>query len=554
MGIILVSEGGLLNNRYIKQNPLIIDSFLETNDTPARFGDAGESYADSDFPDATQFVRNASPISVTETDGTAPDADFGDTVLYSAVAALGRFEINTISGTGGIQKSGASSADQVVVWVGAGNLARSRSPTFDSSGNMVLPGILNVGSSGSLVRLGVTINDGSSEGVSLRHDGTEAFLESLHSGTVWHNFTVRCNDFIVQGGGAGTDFRVTSAGILEAGSATTVLTTSVGLLRHQAIDPSIAGSGLSVSSGVLSVDAHAPAAHTIASHSDTGATGAELETLTNGNNADSLHTHAVGGAPVDWATPGTIGSGTPNTGAFTTLSSSGLATLNSVVITNGLTVSDGRNVFMSTETTPTTELLELVDVSAAHNFGNLKIRALRPGIIFEDQSTGQFHFRIGIDSNILKLSIDNDDDLSKGADGHFDDVIAFLVSPTGDFTIPVGDLQVTAGDFEIVAGFLELGAPVDKTITAGVITPTTTQVSVISESGPTDDLTTINATKNGRVLILHSKLGSIITVKHAAGNIQIEGATDFIMTDTDSLMLIYRVSLSRWVQIGKGDI
>ena len=32
--------------------------------------------------------------------------------------------------------------------------------------------------------------------------------------------------------------------------------------------------------------------HTIASHSDTTATGAELETLTDGSNADALHTHA----------------------------------------------------------------------------------------------------------------------------------------------------------------------------------------------------------------------------------------------------------------------
>lgn len=35
-----------------------------------------------------------------------------------------------------------------------------------------------------------------------------------------------------------------------------------------------------------------PTAHTIASHSDTTATGAELETLTDGSNADALHTHA----------------------------------------------------------------------------------------------------------------------------------------------------------------------------------------------------------------------------------------------------------------------
>lgn len=42
-------------------------------------------------------------------------------------------------------------------------------------------------------------------------------------------------------------------------------------------------------------DARTPSAHTVASHSDTTATGIELETLTNGSNADLLHTHAGGG-------------------------------------------------------------------------------------------------------------------------------------------------------------------------------------------------------------------------------------------------------------------
>jgi len=39
-------------------------------------------------------------------------------------------------------------------------------------------------------------------------------------------------------------------------------------------------------------------AHTVASHSDTTATGAELETLTDGSNADALHVHAGGGGGV----------------------------------------------------------------------------------------------------------------------------------------------------------------------------------------------------------------------------------------------------------------
>lgn len=39
-------------------------------------------------------------------------------------------------------------------------------------------------------------------------------------------------------------------------------------------------------------DAHHDEAHTVASHSDTGATGAELETLTGGGST-ALHSHAV---------------------------------------------------------------------------------------------------------------------------------------------------------------------------------------------------------------------------------------------------------------------
>jgi len=43
----------------------------------------------------------------------------------------------------------------------------------------------------------------------------------------------------------------------------------------------------------------APNAHTVASHSDTTATGTELETLTDGSNADALHSHTGGSADID---------------------------------------------------------------------------------------------------------------------------------------------------------------------------------------------------------------------------------------------------------------
>ena len=49
-------------------------------------------------------------------------------------------------------------------------------------------------------------------------------------------------------------------------------------------------------------DAHHAESHTVASHSDTTATGTELETLTDGSDADSLHAHAVNDAKVTNAT------------------------------------------------------------------------------------------------------------------------------------------------------------------------------------------------------------------------------------------------------------
>lgn len=49
-----------------------------------------------------------------------------------------------------------------------------------------------------------------------------------------------------------------------------------------------------ISTHAAITDVHHAEFHTIASHSDTTATGAELETLTDGSNADALHTHAGG--------------------------------------------------------------------------------------------------------------------------------------------------------------------------------------------------------------------------------------------------------------------
>ena len=50
--------------------------------------------------------------------------------------------------------------------------------------------------------------------------------------------------------------------------------------------------GVNIASHAANSDAHHNESHTVASHSDTTATGAELETLTDGSDADALHIHA----------------------------------------------------------------------------------------------------------------------------------------------------------------------------------------------------------------------------------------------------------------------
>jgi len=55
-----------------------------------------------------------------------------------------------------------------------------------------------------------------------------------------------------------------------------------------------------ISTHTSNADAHHAESHTVASHSDTTATGAELETLTDGSDADALHNHPTDVIDSDW--------------------------------------------------------------------------------------------------------------------------------------------------------------------------------------------------------------------------------------------------------------
>ena len=76
-------------------------------------------------------------------------------------------------------------------------------------------------------------------------------------------------------------------------SATGFVASDVGKLARQLDENSLWVLSATTPSWVA-VGGSGGAAHTIASHTDTTATGAELETLTNGSNADALHTHSGG--------------------------------------------------------------------------------------------------------------------------------------------------------------------------------------------------------------------------------------------------------------------
>jgi hypothetical protein len=90
------------------------------------------------------------------------------------------------------------------------------------------------------------------------------------------------------------------------------------------------------------------------------------------------------------------------------------------------------------------------------------------------------------------------------------------------------------------------------TLAAGVVTATDSYHEITSQSGPSDDLDTINGGVDGMILVLHPTSGDTITVKDGTGNIKT--ATDFAMNAIeDSIMLIYSSAQSAWIEISRSD-
>jgi hypothetical protein len=100
-------------------------------------------------------------------------------------------------------------------------------------------------------------------------------IQSLRS---W--FFARDGDIVLT---SGRKLAVTSANIEITGGNLVITTGNITITGT--VD------GIDISSHAADVDAHHAQAHTVASHSDTTGTGSELNTLTDGSDASSLHDH-----------------------------------------------------------------------------------------------------------------------------------------------------------------------------------------------------------------------------------------------------------------------
>lgn len=103
-------------------------------------------------------------------------------------------------------------------------------------------------------------------------------------------------------------------------------------------------------------------------------------------------------------------------------------------------------------------------------------------------------------------------------------------------------------------GWLSLGAGATVTIASGAITATRSSMIVDTEGGAaSDDLDTINGGTDGDILeIVSANSARDVTVKHATGNIRLNGAADKALTSvSDAIWLKRRGGI--WCQIAFSD-
>lgn len=124
------------------------------------------------------------------------------------------------------------------------------------------------------------------------------------------------------------------------------------------------------------------------------------------------------------------------------------------------------------------------------------------------------------------------------------------------------DYKATFADVaEAVRALPIAGITYDQTIASGVITvdplhsPIAAYHIVDTEAAAaTDELNTINGTKQGQLLTLQSKSGArTVTVKDGVGNIFLTSG-DFVLDNVrDAMQLVYNLSLNGWCEIRRSN-
>lgn len=107
----------------------------------------------------------------------------------------------------------------------------------------------------------------------------------------------------------------------------------------------------------------------------------------------------------------------------------------------------------------------------------------------------------------------------------------------------------------VINGKLSLGAPTELTINAGVITVTRSNHTLDGEGDLDDDLNTINGGVDGQILVLRAESPiRDITVMDGAGNIELEGGVNFILSTMQRKLYLFYDALTaggRWCEINR---
>jgi hypothetical protein len=262
---------------------------------------------------------------------------------------------------------------------------------------------------------------------------------------------------------------------------------------------------------------------------------------------------------IPWATPGTIGSTTPSTGAFTTLTATGNLTVgdgvgSELITINGAAAANRRLQYQSAGSLRWSVGADTTAEGGSNAGSNYVAIAnndagasLAFGLILE-RSTGNLF--IGSTGNLpsAKLHVKGNRDETQGLfQGHSTQTSSILkaIDSSSNALFDVTTARA------IVSKFLNL-PPATATISGGVITATTSFMRVDTEAAAaSDDLDTINGGADGDILIVNAfSSARTVVMKDATGNLALAG--DFSLDNSgDRIMLHFHNSA--WNEISRSD-